>query len=414
MPAKDLQILRDMAKRQVALSSTEEMKRLYREWEAFGSAAPMERPMVRMELWTFADDIIPQLLRCESEEARSIEWMMHSNVVNHVLFEDDTLVKGYIPVGIGAYFTPFGLKVARQETKAEEGGGLGHHFISQLKTFEEDFHLLGKSEFGIDVAGARARADYLREVFDGAIPVVFEGGCMGACLMQDVIHLMSMEDMYIAMCDEAELFHRALNMLTEDYIEFFEMLQREGALLPTNKAQHLSQGSYCFTDDLPGEKDGLTLKDLWIYMDSQETAGISPSMYREFVVPYYKKISSKFGLLSYGCCEAVHDIWAGGVEQYENIRKVSISPWCDEEKMGEILRGMQTVFLRKPTPNLIGVGSALDEDAVRAAFKKTARAARGCKLEIAQRDVYRINNTSDKVKRYVQLIRQTLEENLLP
>ena len=47
-------------------------------------------------------------------------------------------------------------------------------------------------------------------------------------------------------------------------------------------------------------------------------------------------------------------------------------------------------------------------------FRKTARAASGCKLEIAQRDVYHINNTPDKVKQYVRLIRESLEEYWKP
>ena len=51
----------------------------------------------------------------------------------------------------------------------------------------------------------------------------------------------------------------------------------------------------------------------------------------------------------------------------------------------------------------------LDEDAVTACFRKTAGAARGCKLEIAQRDVYRIGKDVGKVRRYVELARRALE-----
>ncbi len=82
--------------------------------------------------------------------------------------------------------------------------------------------------------------------------------------------------------------------------------------------------------------------------------------------------------------------------------------------MGEILSDRRIVYLRKPSPNFLGVGGELEEDAVREHFLRTAKAASGCKLEIAQRDVYHINNTSDKVKRYVQLIRETLENNWKP
>ena len=36
-------------------------------------------------------------------------------------------------------------------------------------------------------------------------------------------------------------------------------------------------------------------------------------------------------------------------------------------------------------------------------------AARGCKLEVAQRDVYRIGKDVGKVRRYVELARRALE-----
>lgn len=50
-----------------------------------------------------------------------------------------------------------------------------------------------------------------------------------------------------------------------------------------------------------------------------------------------------------------------------------------------------------------------DEEATLACFRKTARAAKGCKLEIAQRDVYMIGGNPEKVKRYVALARIGLE-----
>lgn len=46
----------------------------------------------------------------------------------------------------------------------------------------------------------------------------------------------------------------------------------------------------------------------------------------------------------------------------------------------------------------------------RAHLMATGTAARGCKLEVSQRDVYRINGPADKVRRYVEIIRQALAD----
>lgn len=79
--------------------------------------------------------------------------------------------------------------------------------------------------------------------------------------------------------------------------------------------------------------------------------------------------------------------------------------------MGERLKGSSVIFHRKPSPNFLGVGTVLDEDAVRESIRKTLKAARGCRLEITQRDVYTINHDISKARRYVDLIKEEIERN---
>lgn len=69
--------------------------------------------------------------------------------------------------------------------------------------------------------------------------------------------------------------------------------------------------------------------------------------------------------------------------------------------MGEQLRGRKTVYHRKPSPNFLGVGAALDEEALREHIRKTLQAAKGCSLEFTQRDVYTVNRSIEKVRRLI-------------
>ena len=57
------------------------------------------------------------------------------------------------------------------------------------------------------------------------------------------------------------------------------------------------------------------------------------------------------------------------------------------------------------------MGEQLDEDAVRAHIDETLEAAKGCKLEITQRDVYTINHDISKARRYVAIIREEIEKH---
>lgn len=74
--------------------------------------------------------------------------------------------------------------------------------------------------------------------------------------------------------------------------------------------------------------------------------------------------------------------------------------------MGERLRGRKTVYHRKPSPNFLGVGKQMDEEALRQHIRKTVQAARGCTLEITQRDVYQVSGSIEKVRCYVEILRE--------
>ena len=145
-------------------------------------------------------------------------------------------------------------------------------------------------------------------------------------------------------------------------------------------------------------------------MDSQETVGISATMCEEMIVPAYRKVMDCYGLLSYGCCEPVDSFW-GSVSQFPNLRKVSISAWCDEQFMGNVLQDSGVIYQRKPSPNFVGIGKELDEDGFRNHIIKTLKAAKGCNLEITFRDVYNLDGNLGKPKRAVEITREAIEEH---
>ena len=239
--------------------------------------------------------------------------------------------------------------------------------------------------------------------------------CLYSVPTQMVVHFMSMENMMFNMYDYPDLFKEMMGRIADDTLAYYRMLEEKRLILPTTGFEGVGQGSWSFTDELPGEEEWkkrpFTTKDVWGFMDSQETVGISPEMYEEFIFPCYKKISEQFGLLSYGCCEPANPIWDRCISKLTNLRKVSISPWCDEEFMGERLRGSKVIYHRKPSPNFLGVGTTLDEEAFREHIRKSLKAARGCEMEITQRDVYTINHDIPKAKRYVEIIREEIEDH---
>lgn len=400
-------ILRELARRQLEAANSEKNLRRVAEWKKH-NALTGERPMIHIEIDTFEQEVIAPRLRCETNLGRRLERDLRHSFLNLTEFDDDRVVPDYFSVSVGTWFHPFGHVVTQHNAVDADGGkSLGHQFDYWISDLEEDWGKLQKSDFGADLSGTEAYRAAAEAAFGDLLPVRLDGACLYAVPTQQVVHLMGMEQMCYALYDCPELFLKMMDRLAEDYLSFFRYLEGEGLLYPTTGFQNVAQGSMAFTGELRQERP-LRTTDLWGFLDSQETVSISPEMFREFVFPCYRKIADCFGLLSYGCCEPVHPVW-DMVKTLPNLRKVSVSPWCDQRFMAEVLRGSRTIFHRKPSPNYLGMGAALDEEAFRAHISETIQLARGCELEITQRDVYTVGGDVGKVKRYVEIIREEIE-----
>lgn len=406
----DRLILRELAKKQYEYSQEPKNKKRIEEWYAHNSLKG-DRPMIHLEMWTFAQEIIPQRLRCEGEFAREVETNLYCNFLNQELFDDDRVTPDYYPLQYDRFFTLFDIKINVHNAE----GSVGHQFESIVEDLEDDYHKLKESDFGVDMVSTMQKKQVLEETFGDILPVKVMMECLYSVPTQMLVHFMKMENMMFNIYDYPELFKEMMDRIANDTISYYRFLEEKHLILPTVGHEPLGQGTWCYNHELPGEKEAaarpLVSKEVWGFMDSQETVGLSPAMFEEFIFPCYQKISSQYGLLSYGCCEPVHPIWDNCISKLGNLRKVSISPWCDEEFMGERLQGSKIIFHRKPSPNYLGVGTVLDEEAVRASIRKSLNAAKGCKLEITQRDVYTINNDLAKAKRYVDIIKEEIENN---
>ena len=411
--------LRELARKQLEYAKSELNQKRIKEWYLHNDLKG-ERPMVQLEMWTFEQEIIPQRLKCVTPKARALEAQLYRNFLNRELFDDDRVVPDYFPLSYDAWFRMFDIEVKVENAQLDGHQSLGHHFIPCLEDLEDDYEegKIKPSTFGVDLEQTEKKKQFIEEMIGDILPVKIQMDCLYSVPTQMLVHIMSMEQMMFNMYDYPELFKKMMGQIADDTLAYYRMLEEKKLILPTTTFESVGQGTFAFTNDLPGEEvfreRPFTTKDVWGFMDSQETVGISPQMYEEFIFPCYQKISSQYGLLSYGCCEPVHPIWENCISKLENLRKVSISPWCDEAYMGEQLRGSRVIYHRKPSPNYLGVDRILDEDALREHIRTTLRAAKGCRVEFTQRDVYTIHNDLDKARRYIEIIREEIENEWQP
>jgi hypothetical protein len=197
-----------------------------------------------------------------------------------------------------------------------------------------------------------------------------------------------------------------MSFIRDDRVSYYKWLEEEGLLGYNHTGwEMIGSGSPGYTSSLPigGISHNPRLVDLWVWMESQETSMISPSMFSRFFLPFMAEVCSLFGLVYYGCCEPVHDRWDMVIQAIPHIRAVSISPWCNQQIMAEKL-GKKVVFSRKPKPWLIS-GTDPDWGELEKDVSETYSAARDCNLEFIYRDVYRIDGDRSRLRRWVDLVR---------
>jgi hypothetical protein len=398
----DRTILRDLAKQQSEYANTPENIARNRAWYAHNDLhTPPIAPRVTIEEWTFAHEIKRPLL-CETEQARAFEAQLRGHITTREDINDDRATPDFFTVWRGSWFKPFGLEAKQKHLP----GSLAYEFVPVVHDFAKDAEKLGRSAWSIaeDTPGLALAEDVLGDI----LPVRVVSNYPSGGLSQMLVHFMSLETMMYGMMDCPTLFHTLMNNLTEDLLAFYTECENTGAYITNNTNTPVAQGSYAHNTQFPAAQKAKTAQ-MWGYFDSQETSAISPRMYEEFFFPYYKRLMDVCGWVNYACCEPVHLIWENCLRHCPNIRKLSISPWCDEVYMGEVLRGSDVIYHRKPSPNLVGAAGFFDEAAYKAHIIETLRAARGCRLEFSLRDIYSLGGEKGRAKRVVALIRHLIE-----
>lgn len=406
--------LRELARKQAEYANLPVMAERAGRWLRH-NACQGERPMIVIELGTFLREFMPEP-HCESPDAQAIERQLVYWIRNHELVDDDKVVPNCFAVNTHVDFQLCSLDLHMERAEDEHGRAIGYHFDNPIKDLRADWHKIQPSSWSVDREALAAERAVAEDVLGDILPVEEQNRSLdwGGMLSWRVLRLMGMEAMLTALYDTPEEFHRLMTFLRDDLLAYMRWQEAEGLLTLNNGNHYAGAGSYGFTDELPtadyARTGRVTLKDRWHNLNSQETVGVSPAMFAEFFAPYYHDIARVAGLVYYGCCEPVHTIWERSIGPMPNLRKVSISPWCDEAWMGERLRGGKVIYSRKPWPRYLGAEEPLDETAFGEHIATTLRAARGCTLEFIYRDVYTIGGDERRPGQAVRVIRQKIDE----
>jgi hypothetical protein len=406
---KDSTILRTLAGRIreiAALPVMAERKRLWHKHNALKG----ERPLVL----AFPEGAWPELLsesvcECEDELLRAWEYALRQRIYAHEVINDDNVVEPFLDIEFEVYRGDLGFPVT--QTHGDNRGSFA--WEPPIKDLDRDIPRLVPCDFSFDKVAWQRKFEIAQELVGDIIPprpwakfMLFTSAPARA------VNLLGFEYYSLAMYDAPAELHELMRFLAEEDNRYLDFLVRENLLWLNNGNDYVGSGGVAYTDELP-QKDyrpGMPVRlcDVWGSAQAQDTLGISPEMFAEFILPYQQPAMERFGLSTYGCCEPL-DKRLDALFAVRNLRRIAVSPWADQEVCAEKM-GDRYVFSRKPNPTMVCV--QFNEEEIRNDLRKTLAIASKLNLEIILKDTHTIQNEAWRIPRWVAIVREEIEKSV--
>jgi hypothetical protein len=404
MSPGDQQVLRSLAGDLAELACRQAEQDKADLWRRHNALEPT-RPVIFCDPENGWNEIItPDQIQCAGQLARSWETYLRKEIFWAGSMGDDKVVEPILRVRHVYAESDWGMheRVSRVEAQGS------YRWDPPLVSYD----MLDKLHFPTITVDYEATEELLalaRRTFDGLLTVELRTQWWWTLGMTwTLINLRGLTQFMLDLYDHPSELHKLMEILRDGHLARLDFLEENNLLDLNNDNTYVGSGGFGFTGDLPQtDFDGrVRTADMWGFCESQESVGVSPDMFEEFIFPYQLPILERFGLNCYGCCEPLDNRWHV-VKRFPRLRRVSVSPWADVEKMAENLGG-DYIYSYKPSPADLA-RPKIDEDRIRAELRRTLEITRGCRVEVIMKDNHTLANTPSNATRWCQIAREEAE-----
>jgi hypothetical protein len=399
----DIAIIRELAGQLAeiaALPVQEEKKRM---WRGLNALNP-DRPMVTIDqvCWNEMDLGDELTLRCIDAECRGYEETLRRTLYQWKHFPVDMVVDPFFRIPRAITNTGFGLDAQENIAVGDPTNSVVGHWYRNVLQNDEDLEKVRIPHITDDPAENDRRMAVAHELFDGLMEVRLWGADPYLSLWDPISTWMGVEQALLAIVDRPDFMHKLVGRLLEGYMSMLDQLEEQGLLCGPQSLIHCT-GAY--TDELPAPGYNPAKPrtiDMWMFGLAQMFSTVSPAMFKEYEVDYASPICARFGLVYYGCCDPL-DKKMKQVRMIPNVRKVSMSPWVNEER-GAAEIGTDYVYSRKPSPALLA-WDTFDPEMVREHLMATRRACEkfNCPLEIILKDISTVRYQPERLFQWAKV-----------
>jgi hypothetical protein len=403
---EERRLLRELAKRVAELAGRpveEEKKALWTAHNDLGSV----RPLIFIDPENGWNEIItPDQLRCSQPLLRLWEMTLRKEIYWAEGMRDDRVIESYFNVPYVYQDTGWGL--AETQIRPKEAGG-SYVWDAPVKDYARDMPRLRYPEIIVDDRRTQRLLEVAQDLLGDILQVRLKGVWWWSLGMTwDFIRLRGLENLMLDMYDHPEGVHALMAFLRDGMLRKLDFLEEHNLLSLNTEGSYVGSGGFGWTTQLPqpGYHPGhVRTMDMWGFAESQETVGVAPGMFAEFIFPYQKPLLERFGLNCYGCCEPVDGRWHI-IQEIPRLRRVSASPWANIATLGEWL-GEDYVLSIKPSPTPLAQ-PVMDEEVVRQELRHDLRATRDNVVELIMKDNHTLGRNPRNATRWVEIAREEI------
>lgn len=402
--AKDRQVLRRLASQvaELAARPIEQEKRGL--WYQLNALEPT-RPVIFCDPENGWNEIITiDQFECEGELALRWEMNLRKEIFWGTEMCDDRVIEPYFIVSHVYDESDWGM----HERKIGGTDGGSYVWESPLKTYD-DLDKLHYPLITVNYEATERVVELATEVLGDILPVRLRTAWWWTLGMTwTLVNIRGLQQIMLDMFDHPDELHRLLAFLRDGHLAKLDFLEENNLLSLNNDGTYVGSGGFGWTNELPKDDFNGQVRtvDMWGFTESQETVGVSPEMFAEFIFPYQLPIQERFGLNCYGCCEPLDKRWHV-VKEVPNLRRISVSPWADIGDMAKMLED-RFIFSMKPSPTDLAMNS-FDEELIRAKLRDALEKTRDCRVEVIMKDNHTIRDDPQRVVRWVQIAREEAE-----
>jgi hypothetical protein len=308
----DIQVLRRLAARVRNICDSDENLALKQRWADLNDLKHSGPPLLFVYPEGSWREIIPTFpVECEDEQARRWEINLRKQIYQHDVIRDDA---AFDPVfSVDRYISESDYGIPFKQSRSNEAQG-AYHDEPVLTDLDGDLDKLHFRTISVDHGKSQEDMELALQALGDLLNVRFQPGYWWTCgLTWTAIRLWGLENLMMSMYDNPEGVHRLMQFLSEEMLNYITFFEREELLGYNAGANVIGSGGLGCTTHLPSHDKPLDgpvhLKHMWGFAESQETVGVSPDMFGEFIFPYQRPLLERFGLNYYGCCEASEGRW---------------------------------------------------------------------------------------------------------